>query len=210
MTSVQVAIKALILERFDIFNARQQQVEAKTEPAVTPAPITNGYHAPAPRSPTPVKSPVKREAPSETVSDIMDESPPKKKRKEPSVDADAALAARLQAEEDKRVRPTRGGSGRKAAPVKKKTPKKKKTATRVRGSDESDVEDSQTEKKPKNTGFNVSIPSNTVHSPRNALTETDEPLTTTFRTAARGSGGTYSDPKVISMLICEAFTATMR
>jgi hypothetical protein len=88
----------------------------------------------------------------------MDESPPRKKRKEPSVDADAAYAARLQAEEDKRARPTRGGGSRKAAPVKKKTPKKK-TAARVRDSDDSGAEDFQTEKKPKNTGFNVGITS---------------------------------------------------
>lgn len=52
------------------------------------------------------------------------------------------------------MRPTRGGSSRKTASVKKKSPKKK-TAARIRGSDESDVEESATEKKPKNTGFNV-------------------------------------------------------
>ncbi|ERF75053.1 hypothetical protein EPUS_04835 [Endocarpon pusillum Z07020] len=153
ITPQKAAIKGLILERFDIFNARQQELESKTEQAATPAPATNGYHAPSPERPTPVKSPAKREATSETVSDVIDESLPKKKRKELSVDADAALAARLQAEEDKRARPTRGGSSKKAAPVKKKTPKKK-TAVRVRGSDESDLDDSLTEKKPKNTGFN--------------------------------------------------------
>jgi upstream activation factor subunit UAF30 len=145
------------LERFDIFNARQQQEESKTEQAAThapPIPTTNGFHPPSPKSPTPAKSPAKREAPSEPLSDIPDESPPKKKRKEPTVDADAVLAARLQAEEDKRVRPTRGGSSRKTASVKKKTPKKK-TAARIRGSDESDGEESAMEKKPKNTGFNV-------------------------------------------------------
>ena len=162
----QAAIKGLILDRFDIFNARQQQgqEEPQREPAVdeaaSPPPTTNGYHAPPPKSPTPSQSsPTKREAPFEPASDMMDESPPKKKRKEPSVDADAAYAARLQAEEDKRARPTRGGNSRKAAPMKKKTPKKK-TAPRIRGSDESDVEDSPTEKKPKNTGFNVSIMAN--------------------------------------------------
>ncbi len=135
-------------------------MQAKTEQAATPEPATNGYHVQSPKIPTPAKSPAKREATSETVSDVIDESPPKKKRKEPSVDADAALAARLQAEEDKRARPTRGGCSKKAAPVKKKTPKKK-TAVRVRGSDESGVDDSATEKKPKNTGFNVS-PSSTI------------------------------------------------
>jgi upstream activation factor subunit UAF30 len=160
LTPFQAAIKGLILERFDIFNARQQQPESKTDEVTTPAPTTNGFHAPSPEPAAAVKSPVKREATSETVSDVVNGSPPKKRRKEPSVDADAALAAKLQAEEDKRARPTRGGSSRKSAPVKKKTPKKK-TAARVRGSDESDVDDSSTEKKPKNTGFNVGIPSAT-------------------------------------------------
>lgn len=162
LTRPQATIKSLILERFDIFNARQQEEEARTEQDTNPAPTTNGYHAPSPKSPTPTKSPAKRQAPEETVSDVIDESPPKKMRKEASVDADAVLAARLQAEEDKRARPTRGGSSRKAAPVKKKTPKKK-TAARIRGSDESDVEDSQSEKKPKNTGFNVSMISSILH-----------------------------------------------
>jgi len=147
-------------------------VEAKPEQAATPAPKTNGYHARSPKSPTPGKSPVKREAPDKPVSDVLDESPPKKKRKEPSVDADAVFAARLQAEEDKRARPTRGGSSRKSAPLKKKTPKKK-TAVRVRGSDESDVEDSQTEKKLKSTGFNVSISSRVV---QYHLTRSQKPM----------------------------------
>jgi upstream activation factor subunit UAF30 len=164
----------LILERFDIFNARQQrqqEEEPKVEKAPPALPATNGYH-PSPKSPTPDKSPAKREAPSEVVSKVMDESPPKKKRKEPSVDADAAFAARLQAEEDKRARPTRGGGTRKAAPVKKKTPKKK-TAARIRGSDDSAADDSQTEKKTKNTGFNVSIRSSRGH---HELTASQKPM----------------------------------
>ena len=127
------------------------------------------------------------------VTDITHESPLKKKRKELSVDADAALAARLQAEEDKRVRPTRGGSSRKAAPAKKKTPKKK-TAARVRGSDESDVDDSLTEKKPSNTGFNVSNSPRSVH---HLLTsaETDESFISTFRTSSRRNCGNIHDPE---------------
>jgi hypothetical protein len=111
----------------------------------------------------------------------MDESPPKKKRKEPTVDADAVYAARLQAEEDKRARPTRGGNSRKAAPIKKKTPKKK-TAARVRGSDDSDVEDSPTEKKPKNTGFNVSIMPNGYSLKSDRVAETNESLLSIVRT----------------------------
>lgn len=157
LTIFKAAIKALILERFDIFNARQQQEEAAAQKAAQTGQTTNGYHSPAPPSPVPRKSPAKREAPTEAAPEVMDGSPPKKKRKEPSVDADAAYAAKLQAEEDKRARPTRGGNTRKAAPIKKKTPKKK-TAARIRGSDESEVEESSTEKKTPNTGFNVSLP----------------------------------------------------
>lgn len=186
----QAAIKGLILERFDIFNARQQpeqekvQEESRAAKPTSLVPTTNGYHAPPSKSPTPSKtSPVKREASVEPGSEMMDQSPKKKKKsKEPSVDADAAYAARLQAEEDKRTRPTRGGHSRKAAPVKKKTPKKK-TAARIRGSDESDVESSSVEKKPKNTGFNVSIFTTESSAQPNRIAETNEPLAGIIRTS---------------------------
>lgn len=206
---MQAAIKGLILERFDIFNARQQELQSNTEQAATPAPATNGHHAPSPERPTPVKSPAKREATSETVSDVIDESLPKKKRKELSVDADAALAARLQAEEDKRARPTRGGGGKKAAPVKKRTPKKK-TAVRVRGSDESDLDDSLTEKKPKNTGFNVSFSSVIV---RHILISLQKPMNLSAALSELLQGETAvsgADIVVYICLICIAVSAAMR
>ena len=85
----------------------------------------------------------------------MADAPPKKKRKA-SVDADAAYAARLQAEEDARARPTRGGATRKAGPTKKKKKVKKE---RVTGSDDSEIDDEDKPQKPKReTGFHVRHP----------------------------------------------------
>ena len=134
------------MERFDVFNERQNGPPAVASSAV---PKTNGHIPQA----MPKASPAKREATDTELSDVADTSPPKKKRK-PSLDEDAKFAAALQAEEDARVRPTRGGgTNRKAAP-KKKTPKKKSKAH----VDDSDVDSDPKEKKPpSNTGFHVSF-----------------------------------------------------
>lgn len=75
------------------------------------------------------------------------------------MDADALYAARLQAEENLRARPTRGGIVRKSAPVKKKkSPTKAKTSKKVKAEDDSDLEGSDGEKKEVNRtgGFHVS------------------------------------------------------
>lgn len=155
--ALQVAIKGLIDERFDVINAKQSgdtdtSVVPSVEP-VEPTPKTNGVHKHA--LPSPSSSPVKREAATEDLSDVVGTPPPKKKRK-PSIDADAALAAKLQAEEERMARPTRGGASRKAAPVKKKRKRVKKE--RITGSDDSDMdEDGNKPQKPKReTGFHVS------------------------------------------------------
>lgn len=86
------------------------------------------------------------------MSDIVDDGPPKKKRKA-GTESDAALAARLQMEENQTARPTRGANTRKTQPGKKKKTPKKKSRARVSGS-ESDLDDGQP-KKPRNTGFHV-------------------------------------------------------
>ena len=143
----------MIDERFDIINAKQNG-EPTILPSVEPAdplPKTNGVHKPQTGSLS--SSPAKRGAKSETVSDVVDTPPPKKKRKA-DVDADAALAARLQAEEDNLARPTRGGANRKTAPAKRKKKVKKQ---RVTGSDDSDLEDGEgkPEKPKRDTGFHV-------------------------------------------------------
>lgn len=80
-------------------------------------------------------------------------------------DADAKLAALLQAEENQRTRTTRGG-GAKAAPKNKKKPaSKKKSEKRVRPEDDSDVDggEGSSPKKRKAGGgfqkpFNLSYP----------------------------------------------------
>lgn len=93
----------------------------------------------------PSKSHSKRETDDDDdLSDLPSEPSPKKKRKvEHFVDEDAAFAAKLQAEENSRARPTRGGVNKKGALMKKKkkTPKKK-TSAKVKTEDDSDVDDS--------------------------------------------------------------------
>ena len=151
------------MERFDIFNARLNQppqpVEATEppEPATKPEPepATNGHHDSSASMAD--ATPVKRSPESDEISDMVNGSPPKKKRK-PEMDADALYAAKLQAEEDKLARATRGGSSRKSGPVKKKKTPKKKTSARIKASDDSDMDDSESgeKKPPKTTGFHVS------------------------------------------------------
>jgi hypothetical protein len=82
------------------------------------------------------------------ISDI-DDSPPKKKRKsQPGPDADAKLAALLQAQENSRSRPSRSGAVKKTAVSRKKKSPKKKSASKVKAADDSDMElDSSGEKK---------------------------------------------------------------
>ena len=151
------------MERFDIFNARQQNGDSASHPPVKSefhAPKTNGFHhdsQPAERTPPKSSTPTKREADTDDTSDSADNQPASKKRKT-AVDDDAQLAARLQAEEERLARPTRGGTSRKGASAKKKTPKKKnknKTSAKIGASDDSDLEGSETEKPKRNTGFHV-------------------------------------------------------
>ncbi|KAK5050949.1 hypothetical protein LTR84_003508 [Exophiala bonariae] len=153
ITPQKAAIKELIGERFDIISAQNSgDAETSVVPSVEPAdptPKTNGIHKPAP--PSPSSSPAKREAPSEDRPGAADASRPKKKHKV-SIDADAAFAAKLQAEEERRARPTRGGANHKAAPAKRKKKVKKE---RVTGSDDSDLDEdgNKPEKPKKETGF---------------------------------------------------------
>lgn len=162
----QASIKDLILERFDLF---AQHDEVNNSHPDDPSPATNGHAdnqgnsepSTTPISPT-LSSPQKRDAELDGFSDVVDRSPPKKKRKADStVDADAAYAAKLQAEENLRARPTRGGSTRKAAPVKKKkSTAKSKTAKKVKAEDDSDVEKSEVSGKKevnRTGGFHVSL-----------------------------------------------------
>jgi hypothetical protein len=150
---LQAEVKQLIMERFDIF-AGNNGVQSPEETTTS-----NGHAntAAAVPSPHPSSSPVKRQTHSEEASEAASASPPPKKRKpDTDVDADALFAAKLQAEENMRARPTRGASTRRAAPSKKKS--KAKTTKRVKAEDDSDVDSgSETKKEVNRTGgFHVS------------------------------------------------------
>ncbi|KAL2215032.1 hypothetical protein M432DRAFT_627648 [Thermoascus aurantiacus ATCC 26904] len=143
ITPQKAVIKELIMERFDIF-AQKNGVGVSTEQS--PAEAVNGHgpddtSAPpaAPSSPAHSSSSQKRQADNDEPSDSGNRTPPKKKRKaENDIDADALYAAKLQAEENMRARPTRGSAARKAAPVKRRT--KAKTSKKVRAEDDSELE----------------------------------------------------------------------
>ncbi len=96
--------------------------------------------------------------------------PPKKKQRkeksEDTEDADAKLAALLQAQENSRTRATRGGNTKaKPAPKKKKDAPRKKSAKRVRPEDDSDVGDGEAaEKKPRKAGGGFQKPFNLSYS----------------------------------------------
>lgn len=160
----QTAIKHLIEERFDAISKATVEVAETTSGDsgnVKSEPETNGH--------TPPDS-VKDEDADIEVSAV----PAKKKARtegvrETSEDADARLAAELQAQEEKlaRGRTTRGGNS-KAKPTKKsaKPKTKAKSAKRVRDEDDSGMSgtDSGAEKPKKKAGggfqkpFNLSFP----------------------------------------------------
>lgn len=89
-----------------------------------------------------------------------DNAPPRKKQKKSSADSDAKLAALLQAQENSRGRATRGAVNKKSVKA-KATPKKKKSAAKIKAADDSDIElNSDGEKKAvvRKGGFHVSLP----------------------------------------------------
>lgn len=142
------------MERFDIYAEKNGVGESPEEPD------NNGHQdgeaTSTVPSPPPSSSPVKRQVDSEEPSDPSAASPPPKKFKsDADVDADALFAAKLQAEENLRARPTRGGNTRRSAPAKKKG--KAKTSKRVKAEDDSDVESGSDTKKEVNRtgGFHV-------------------------------------------------------
>ena len=108
---------------------------------------------------TPPSKKHKQESEDDDLSDVKDLAPPKKKKKMDQ-DSDAAFAARLQAQENSRVRSTRGGGSKPTSAKKKRTPKKK-TSAKVKAEDDSDLEGSGSDVKEKkvnrNSGFHVRI-----------------------------------------------------
>jgi upstream activation factor subunit UAF30 len=97
-------------------------------------------------------------APTPESDESVDPSPPKKKRKQP--DSDAKLAAKLQAEENSRARPSRAGVTKRNVVIRKKATPKKKSSAKVKTEDDSDLDqNSDGEKKDvvRKGGFHVSI-----------------------------------------------------
>ena len=139
------------MERFDKFAAESKEpvtnghAETVEQPPLKLEPVSTTIRT-APGAKVNNKSKVVShkddDSSSEKLSDI-DSTPPKKRKS--VIDDDAAFAARLQAEENSRARPTRGGNVRKVTTAKKK----RKTATRVSTNDDSDVSGSETGSKRK-------------------------------------------------------------
>ena len=141
------------MARFDKFMAEKNikpetnghVKEEFTEPAQQP-------------TPPPTRAHTKKEDDDDELSDVPKSTPPKKKQKlSPGEDADAAYAAKLQAELNSLARPTRGGATRKTAAAKKRKTPKKKTSDRVKAEDDSNMEDSGAEEKKvnRNSAFHV-------------------------------------------------------
>lgn len=124
----QAAVNKLIEKRFDKINAEANGADHAHEPNGTNG--ASGAHASPLTSAAP--SPAKRAADDSDFSDPVASPKPKKKRTKPTSaeEDDAAFAARLQAEENGRIRSTRGGATRKKTPLNKK--KKKKSAAKVK------------------------------------------------------------------------------
>ncbi|KAJ5705327.1 hypothetical protein N7536_001016 [Penicillium majusculum] len=154
LTPMKSTIKQLIMERFDRY-AEQNGVGGSPDETAPSNDQRDGDSASAAvPSPPPSSSPVKRQASSDATSEPASASPPAKKHKaNTDTDADAVFAAKLQAEENSRARPTRGGNTRRAVPVKKKS--KAKTSKRVKAEDDSDIGSGEEPKKEvnRNTGF---------------------------------------------------------
>ncbi|GKZ55326.1 hypothetical protein AnigIFM63604_010306 [Aspergillus niger] len=147
LTPHKLAIKQLIMERFDVC-AAQKGIQTASETPATSASTTNGHGKDhdsvtpvEPSSPAQSSMSQKRQAESEEHSDTSSKTPPVKKQKpDNDIDADALFAAKLQAEENMRARQTRGASTRRSQPVKKKQPAKAKTSKKVKAEDDSDLE----------------------------------------------------------------------
>lgn len=150
------------MARFDKFDAQRKAAvktngHAKTAKEESPVPLGSGGHSslPVPKKqkieseeedlsdikPTPSPRKHKQESDDDELSDVKDTPPPRKKKKNTDQDSDAAFAAKLQAQENSRIRSTRGG-GPKATPVKKKKAPKKKTSAKVKAEDDSDLDGS--------------------------------------------------------------------
>lgn len=156
----QDAIKSLIEARFDAISAEVAQG--------MPTPTSGAAAEPSPAREANGGSPSDDADDTGADGEIQVSLPPakkKQKRESSSEDADARLAAELQAQENRlsRGRVTRGGGA--AKPKAKSKASKKKSAKRVRSDDDSNADDSEVEDKPKRKAgggfqkpFNLSDP----------------------------------------------------
>ncbi|KAL8731544.1 MAG: hypothetical protein Q9166_003390 [cf. Caloplaca sp. 2 TL-2023] len=153
ITPQKDVIKPLIMARFDRFIA-DQSAPPKTNGHLVDVKKESGSPEATRSQTSAVPTSVhKRESTEiEESSEAIDPVPPKKKRKRSPEDDDAAFAAKLQAEENIRARPTRGGGPKKAAPVKKQKMPKKKMADRVDVADDSDLDSEAAEKRVNRSG----------------------------------------------------------
>jgi hypothetical protein len=146
------------MARFDKFDAERKKSGPQTnghtatvKSESSASPVAEEAHIPAPRKNKQV------EEDEDELSDVRDSPVPKKKRKVEH-DSDAAYAAKLQAQENGRVRSTRGGGSKPTSAKKKKVPKKK-TSAKVKAEDDSELEGSGSEVKEKKVnrtgGFHV-------------------------------------------------------
>ncbi|KAF2435060.1 SWIB-domain-containing protein, partial [Tothia fuscella] len=160
LTPQKKPITALIMQRFDEFSADHASPPSPPPPAPTAKPHTitigtNGHSASNKRSASPSDDELPSDAESQ-LSSLATPPPKKKHKKSRSVElSDAALAARLQAEENGRTgRATRGAANGKRKPVKKVKGerKKKKSKARVGSDDDSSAEGNGEKKEVKRTG----------------------------------------------------------
>ncbi|KAL2072783.1 hypothetical protein VTL71DRAFT_12126 [Oculimacula yallundae] len=135
-------ISELIIERFNHFEA-QNQANSAVKQESTPPSSSRDASASAD-----IKS---------SHSDSDQDAPPKKKvKKEKGAVDDAKLAAMLQAQENRTGRATRGAGTKKAVKTKRTPKKPRKSASKVKATDDSDVElgsDGEVKEKPKKGGF---------------------------------------------------------
>lgn len=184
------------MERFDLASAGGSAPTASSPLQHSPKAHTNGVsqsNSKRIKTETKVKKEVSK-SDGRLDDDDDDGAPPKKKRKqnkgvkdEGEGDADAKLAAKLQAEENSRSRATRGGGAKKKAPSKKRAPKKK-SSDKVKAEDDSDIElgsDGEIKEKVRKGGFhkqyNLSAP----------LADLVGEVTVSIYPATVGSGGLF-------------------
>lgn len=175
------------MARFDKFMAEKNAVtEVNGHSATTKEDSSESPRPKQEETPPTSNDNHKRASDDDDLSEVPNSPSPKKKRKaEHFVDADAAFAAKLQAEENSRARPTRAGVNRKTTAIKKKRSPKKKTSDKIKAEDDSDLQESGSEAAEKKVirsgGFHVVSFRPSYHCSANLDAETYDALSSPFR-----------------------------